>query len=87
MAEWWKTLSALRFVFDRLHDSAPQRSACSGAVVYRKILVFRSTSLFFRMNFMAPMTLHAFWILAFISVSSFRSLDMMLPRYLKFWTK
>ena len=49
--------------------------------------MFRSTSLFFRTNFMAPMMLHAFFILDFISVSSFKSLDMMLPRYLKSWTK
>jgi len=36
---------------------------------------------------MAPMTLHAFLILAFISLSSFRSFDMMLLRYLNSCTK
>ena len=36
---------------------------------------------------MAPMMLHAFFILAFISVSSFKSFDIILPRYLNSWTK
>ena len=36
---------------------------------------------------MSPMTLHAFFILALISVSSFRSFDMILPRYLNSWMK
>ncbi len=87
MVVWWKLLSCFLFLADRFHDLHPHRTAFMPKELYMLYFVLISTSLLLKKCRVMPISDLAFLIQALIPASSFNSLIMIDPRYLKLCVK
>ncbi len=87
MALWWKLSSCFLFLADMFHDSHPHRAAIMAKELYMLYFVLISMSLLLKKCQVMPISDLAFLIQALISKSSFSSVFMINPRYLKLCVK
>ena len=87
MALWWKLSSCFLFLADKFHDSQPHKAAFTAKELYTLYFVLMSTSLLLKKCRVAPIIDLAFLMRALISASSFSSVVMNDPRYLKLCVK
>jgi hypothetical protein len=87
MALWWKLLICFLFLADKLPDSHPHKAAFMMKEFYTLYFVLMSMSLLLKKCWVMPISYLAFLMRALISASSFSSVVMIEPRYLKLCVK